>query len=83
MTAIHLDDERLQRLLHGELDTAAAAAARDHLAGCAACAARLDEAERDEQAVFGRGFDNGLVVIMRRLMALGLLPVDDPGTEAV
>ena len=53
MTAIHLDDERLQRLLHGELDTAAAAAARDHLAGCAACAARLDEAERDEQAVLG------------------------------
>lgn len=32
-----------------------------------------------EQAVFGRGFDNGLVVIVRRLMATGLLPVADPG----
>lgn len=32
-----------------------------------------------EQAVFGRGFDNGIVAITRRLMATGLLPVDDPG----
>jgi len=31
-----------------------------------------------EQAVFGRGFDNGLVAIVRRLMATGMLPVDDP-----
>ncbi|RQG91564.1 TrmB family transcriptional regulator [Natrarchaeobius halalkaliphilus] len=33
-----------------------------------------------EQAVFGRGFDNGLVAIVRRLMATGLVPLDDPGT---
>lgn len=52
MTAIHLDDERLQRLLHGELDAVAAAAARAHLAGCTACSARLGEAEREERAVF-------------------------------
>ena len=32
-----------------------------------------------EQAVFGRGFGNGLVVIARRLMATGLLSRDDPG----
>ncbi|MFB6156313.1 MAG: TrmB family transcriptional regulator [Haloferacaceae archaeon] len=32
----------------------------------------------DERAVFGTGFDNGLVVITRRLMATGLLPTDDP-----
>ena len=31
-----------------------------------------------EKAVFGRGFDNGLVVIARRLMATGLQAVDDP-----
>ncbi|GAA0238803.1 TrmB family transcriptional regulator [Haladaptatus pallidirubidus] len=31
-----------------------------------------------EKAVFGRGFDNGIVVIARRLMATGLLPADDP-----
>jgi sugar-specific transcriptional regulator TrmB len=34
-----------------------------------------------EQGVFGRGFDNGLVTIVRRLMATGLLPVNDPETE--
>lgn len=34
-----------------------------------------------EQAVFGRGFDNGLVAIVRRLMATGLLPADDPATS--
>lgn len=32
-----------------------------------------------EQAVFGRGFNNGLVVIARRLMATGLRPTQDPG----
>ena len=31
-----------------------------------------------EKAVFGRGFDNGIVVIARRLMATGLLPSQDP-----
>lgn len=34
-----------------------------------------------EQAVFGRGFDNGIVTITRRLMATGLLPIDDPGVD--
>lgn len=36
---------------------------------------------RAEQAVFGRGFSNGLVAIVRRLMAIGLFPPDDT-TEA-
>jgi hypothetical protein len=40
---------------------------------------RVDGAS--ERAVFGRGFDNGLVAIARRLMATGLLPVDDPSTR--
>lgn len=31
-----------------------------------------------EQAVFGRGFDNGFVAIVRRLMATGLMPTNDP-----
>lgn len=31
-----------------------------------------------EQAVFGRGFTNGLVAIVRRLLAIGLFPRDDP-----
>jgi sugar-specific transcriptional regulator TrmB len=34
-----------------------------------------------ERGVFGRGFDNGLVAITRRLMATGLLPGDDPTTD--
>ena len=36
-------------------------------------------APRSEHAVFGRGFDNGLVAITRRLMATGLRPGEDPG----
>jgi predicted transcriptional regulator len=32
----------------------------------------------DEQAIFGEGFGNGLVVIARRLMAQGLIPARDP-----
>ena len=34
---------------------------------------------KKEQAVFGEGFGNGLVVIARRLMAQGLLLARDPG----
>lgn len=37
-----------------------------------------DEREH-EQGVFGRGFDNGLVAITRRLMATGLLAENDTG----
>lgn len=37
-----------------------------------------DKERGHEQAVFGRGFDNGLVAIVRRLMATGLLLNDDP-----
>lgn len=33
---------------------------------------------KDEQAIFGEGFGNGLVVIARRLMAQGLLIARDP-----
>lgn len=36
------------------------------------------DGETHENAVFGRGFDNGFVVITRRLMSTGLLTVDDP-----
>jgi sugar-specific transcriptional regulator TrmB len=32
-----------------------------------------------EQAIFGEGFGNGIVVVARRLMAEGLVPVRDPG----
>jgi hypothetical protein len=32
----------------------------------------------EEQAIFGGGFRNGLVVIARRLLAQGLLPQRDP-----
>ena len=34
----------------------------------------------DEQAIFGEGFGNGLVVIAWRLMAQGLIPARDPST---
>ncbi|AZH25945.1 TrmB family transcriptional regulator [Haloplanus aerogenes] len=34
---------------------------------------------KEEQAIFGEGFGNGLVVIARRLMAQGLVTVRDPG----
>jgi len=43
-----------------------------------------DKGVRDgatEKAVFGRGFNNGIVVIARRMMATGLQIGDDPGKE--
>lgn len=38
----------------------------------------VDTTREEEKAIFGRGFQNGLVVITRRLMATGLLPLRDP-----
>jgi len=34
-----------------------------------------------EQAIFGGGFGNGLIVVARRLLAQGLLPARDPGED--
>ena len=33
----------------------------------------------EEQAIFGEEFDNGLVIITRRITAAGSVPVRDPG----
>ena len=48
---MHLDDERLQRLMDGELAAADEAAARTHVADCAECRSRLESAEREERRV--------------------------------
>ena len=50
---MHLDDEQLQRLLHGELDRGSAGALAEHVAACADCRQRLSEAERDQAEVYG------------------------------
>ncbi|MDG5819924.1 helix-turn-helix domain-containing protein [Natronococcus sp. A-GB7] len=39
----------------------------------------ITSGSKEEQAIFGEGFGNGLVVIARRLMAQGLVPAHDPG----
>lgn len=48
---MHLDTDRVQRLLHAELPAADAAAVREHLASCHACHARVSQAEQDEREV--------------------------------
>jgi hypothetical protein len=45
---MHLDEERVQRLLHGELPPPAESSARAHLDGCSDCRRLLAEAEREE-----------------------------------
>lgn len=42
----HVDDGTLNALLDGEMEAAEAAEVEAHLAGCAACAARFEEARR-------------------------------------
>lgn len=46
---MHLEEERIQRKLHGELDLPAQLAVEQHLAGCASCRRRVEEAQREEQ----------------------------------
>jgi len=50
---MHLDDEQIQRSLHGELDAPGKLALSEHAAGCAACRLRLEEAAREEEQIFG------------------------------
>src|SRR5262245_44329968 len=47
----HLDEERVQRLLGGELPAPAEAAAREHLAVCEDCSRRVAEAKHEEDEV--------------------------------
>ena len=50
---MHLDDESLERLLHGELDPGPEATVRSHLASCPSCEARLEESRALESRLFG------------------------------
>ncbi len=50
----HLDDEQVQRLLHHELSSRGGALVRDHLAGCPACRALVDDAEKEDDEVMAR-----------------------------
>jgi hypothetical protein len=49
---MHLDVELVERLLHGELSRGAERDARDHVAECGECRARLIAAERDQMEIF-------------------------------
>lgn len=49
---MHLDEEQIQRLLHGELSPPAAQSSGDHLDQCDECRERLVEAQRDESEIF-------------------------------
>lgn len=49
---MHLDDERMQRLLHGELEPGPDRLAREHLAGCEECRNRVEKAREEEQRIF-------------------------------
>jgi hypothetical protein len=50
---MHLDDESLERLLHGELDPGPEATVRSHLASCPSCETRLEESRALESRLFG------------------------------
>lgn len=48
---MHLDEEQLQRLLHGELAAGAGRSLREHLSSCVECRERFRQAEQDEGEV--------------------------------
>ena len=59
---MHLDDEQIQRLLHGELRPGEETSARRHLAECGACEGRVVEAQREDAEVYAllRHVDHGV-----------------------
>lgn len=50
---MHVDTERIERFLHGELSKADEVGAREHLAGCDSCRVAFERAEREESRLFG------------------------------
>lgn len=50
---MHLTDEEIQRLLHGELDAATQAERTHHVGGCAECRRRVEEARQEEARILG------------------------------
>ncbi len=48
---MHLDAEKIERLLANEMTPEEARVWRDHRAGCAECASRLEEAEREDRQI--------------------------------
>lgn len=49
---MHLNDEQIQRLLDGELDTNSEGVVRRHLAACRDCARGVEEARREQDVIF-------------------------------
>jgi hypothetical protein len=49
---MHLDEETIQRLLGSDADPTLATSAEEHLASCAECRSRLDDARREEGWIF-------------------------------
>jgi hypothetical protein len=68
---MHLDEEQIQRLLHGEV-LPRETSVLTHLASCAACNARLSSAERDEREVHAllRHLDHPVPHVDPRALAL-------------
>ena len=50
---MHLNDEQIQRYLHGELSAREGTDVASEVAACELCAGRVAEAEREEREVFG------------------------------
>ncbi len=74
---MHLDEERVQRLLHGELEPAGERVTRQHLATCDDCRMLVDEARAEEHRIFGllREVDHPLPdVDPRAILAAGRRP---------
>ena len=50
---MHLDDEKIHRLMHGELNDDARRASLAHMQQCATCADAFESARHDEAEIFG------------------------------
>ena len=81
---MHLDDEQVERLRHGELPREREKSIREHLAGCSECRSRVAEAQRDEDGVYSllrvldrprRRIDANAVVARARGTESGRAPV--------
>ena len=81
MTDLHLDEEQVQRVLHGQLTPESEPLLRDHLGACVACRSRIEIADRDERRALAllRQLDHAAphigietVLVARRLRSNGL-----------
>lgn len=74
---MHLDEERVQRFLHGELEATSEVFIKRHIAECGKCRSMIEESRREEEETFLRlrAVDHDVPLLSADSLIAGIDPV--------